>query len=368
MGFDQGIFPKKVVEDIFQLKDQEIGDPAKIREGYALFQVLGRRKVDAATSDRNKQLVRQQILLERKRERWDQFIEQVRQKSSVIINENLFKELEKAMIQQRGDEAVERMKDLEVARIKDRVIRLREIIPNQLDSPFNGTKPWANDATLLRNILDRQIKILLVSDYARQLHYDQLPEVKKNIARFKDDLMVRKLIAEKIYKDLTVSREDCRAYYQQHLSEYRFPEQIRIDQIVVQDEKLAASLLHQVKQGADFKELAQKFSSVDALKLKNFFARGESGMGDEFESRVFDLRSEEVSDIIKTSSGFHVVKVLERQEEGGAEFTEVESPIRDRLLQEKKEKALHDYFASLRQESHINVNESLFQEITHDAL
>jgi len=368
MGFDQGIFPKKVVEDIFRLKDQEIGDPAKIREGYALFQVMGRRKVDAATSDRNRQLVKQQILMERKRERWDQFIEQARQKSSVIINEDLFTEIEKAMARQRGDEAIEGMKDLEVARIEGRTIRLREIIPDQMNFPSRGTKPWANDVSLLRKILDRQIKILLVADYARQLNYHQLPEVKKNVARFKDDLMVRKLITEEVYKDLTVSREDCEAYYQEHLSEYRVPEQIRIDQIVVQDEKLAASLLHQLKHGADFKELAQKFSSEDALKLKNFLVRGESGMGDEFANRVFDLRSGEVSDIIRTSSGFHVVKVLERQEEGGAEFSEVESSIRDRLLQARKEKALQDYLASLRQGSRINVNESLFQEIIHDAL
>ncbi|MGA1874250.1 MAG: peptidylprolyl isomerase [bacterium] len=368
MGFDQGIFPKKVVEDIFRLKDREIGDPARIREGYALFQVMGRRKVDAATSDRNRQLVKQQILMERKRERWDQFIEQARQKSSVIINEDLFTELGKAMAQQRGDEAIERMKDLEAGRVEGRIIRLREIIPDQLDFPSRGTKPWANDASLLRKILDRQIKILLVADYARQLNYHQLPEVKKNVARFKDDLMVRKLITEEVYKDLTVSREDCRAYYQQHLSEYRVPEQIRIDQIVVQDEKLAGSLLHQVKQGADFEKLAQKFSSEDALKLKNFFARGESGMGDEFEKQVFGLRPGEVSDIIKTSSGFHVVKVLERQEEGGAEFADVESPIRDRLLQTRKEKALQGYLASLRQGSRIKVNEPLFQKIVHDAL
>jgi parvulin-like peptidyl-prolyl isomerase len=126
--------------------------------------------------------------------------------------------------------------------------------------------------------------------------------------------------------------------------------------------------LHQLKQGADFKELAQKFSSIDALKLKNFFVRGESGMGEEFENQVFDLQPGEMSGIIRTSSGFHVVKVLERQDEGGTEFTEVESPIRDRLLQDRKEKALQDYLASLRRESRIKVNEPLFQEIIHDEL
>ena len=368
MTFDKGIFPKKVVEEIFQLGVGEVGNPAKIREGFALFQVIGKRKVDAATLERVKQYIRQQITLERKRERWDQLLEQLKKDSTVVINEALFKEIELAMARGQGEAVLKRMRGIEIARVKNVPIRLDEIITNNSDFSLGGGRPWEKDVASLRRFLDRRLRVILVSDYARQYNYDKSPEIKKNVSRFKEDLMARQLITEKVYKGLTIKMEECRAYYQEHLSEYLVPEQIRIDEITVQDEALAVDLFQQLKQGTDFTELSRKYSASDAIRLKGFFAKGESGMGAEFEEKVFHLQVREISEVIKTSKGFHIIKLLERRKEGATEFSKVESGIREKLLSAKKEKTLSDYITSLRRKSQIIIHKPLFQEVITNVL
>ncbi|MEW5800802.1 MAG: peptidyl-prolyl cis-trans isomerase [bacterium] len=368
MSFDQGIFPKKVVEEIFALKDGRITGPASIREGYALFQVLGKRKVKGEDLERVRQYIRQQISLERKKERWNQLLQQLYTEFRVVINEDLFKEIEQAISRNQGAQALKRMSGLEIAKVRDHSIRLGEIIPDGQDPSYGGGSPWEKDAQVLRRILDRKVKAVLVSDYARKLHYDQSGEVKKNIARFKDDLMVRRLVAEGIYKDLSVSLEECRQYYQAHLPEYRVPERVKISRITTSDEKTAAEVVLKLQKGIHFNELSKQYPSSDSLTPKGFWARGGSTMGKEFEEQVFHLRTGQVSDPIKTEKGVHIVKLLERQKEGFAQLSEVESHIRETLLSMKKEKALSDHIAGLRKKSKVVINKILFQEVTQNAL
>jgi len=374
MAFDQGIFPKDVVEKIFQLKNGEITGPASIREGYALFQMTGRRKVTAQALERYKQYIRQQIRLERQRERWDELLQQLNRESGVVINEALFKQIEQDIARNQGSLALNRMSGMEIARVKDHTIRVEEIIPNDMDPTLKQSRPWEKDAQMLRRLLDRKVKTILVADYARRLHYDQSGEVKKSIVRFKDDLMVRRLVAEGIYKGLSVSQEECRNYYQAHLLEYRVPERVEISQICVSDEKTAVDIMHQLKEGANFNELSQKYPSSDSLTPKGFWARGGSGMGKEFEEKVFGLRLGEVTGPVKASNKaskgrvFHIVKLLDRQQEGYAPLAEVESRIRENLLSVKKEKALNDHIAALRRKSKVAVDETLFQEVIKNAL
>ncbi|MCL6582893.1 MAG: peptidyl-prolyl cis-trans isomerase [bacterium] len=385
MAFDQGIFPKKVVEEIFGSKKGEIIGPASIREGYALFQVIGTRKVSAEALERTKQYIRQQISLEQKKERWDQLLRHLSEEYQPLINEDLWKQIEQAILDARQAKSrtqstsrnsqtsaaastLARMSGLEIARVRGRSIRLKEIIPNPSDPAFGGERPWEKDPALLRRILDRKIKIALVADYARQLHYDQLPKVKKNIARLKDDLITRRLVAEKIYKGLIVTSEECQKYYQEHLAEYQVPERVRISQIIVPDEKAATEISRQLARGEQFSELLKKYPPPDSLTPKGLWARGGSGMGREFEDRVFSLRLGEVSKPIKTAKGFHLVKLLERQSEGFAKLSEVEPRIREILLSVKKEKALQDHIAALRRKSRVVVNETLFQEVVKNVL
>lgn len=97
-------------------------------------------------------------------------------------------------------------------------------------------------------------------------------------------------------------------------------------------------------------------------------------MGKEFEEKVFGLRLGEVTGPVKASNKaskgrvFHIVKLLDRQQEGYAPLNEVESRIRENLFSAKKEKALNDHIAALRRKSKVAVDETLFQEVKKNAL
>ncbi len=368
MTFDKGIFPKKVVEKLFQMKIGEISEPEKIREGFALFQLLAKRKVSPSTLERNKDYIRQKISLERKKERWGQLFEQLKKDASVIVNEALFKELEASVSMGKTAALLSRVMGLEIARIKGNSILLGELIPKNQNLSFGATKPWEKDISILRRALEQKIKVFLVSEYARQLNYHQAEELKKNTSRFKDDLMVKKLITEKVYKGLKVTFKECQNYYQKHLADYWGPEQIRIDQIILQDEIKISDLFEQLKKGANFKEVSEIHSSPKDSWLKGFFAKGGSGLGTEFENQVFTLLPGQISSPIRTFKGYHLVKLLEKKEASYIDLDEVKANIKEKILSSKKEKALDNYIGALKQKSHLTINNPLLQETIKNEL
>ena len=116
---------------------------------------------------------------------------------------------------------------------------------------------------------------------------------------------------------------DVQRYYNDNIQQYSTPERVRASHILLntggKDEaavrKQAEELLAKIKGGADFAELAKKYSEDPGSKEKggdlDFFPRGQ--MVPEFEASAFALKPGEVSDLIKTQYGFHIIKVVEKQ-------------------------------------------------------
>ena len=112
-------------------------------------------------------------------------------------------------------------------------------------------------------------------------------------------------------------------YYNGNIAQYQTPEQVRASHILLntagKDEaavrKQAEDILQQVKAGADFAELAKKFSEDEGSKVNggdlDYFTRGR--MVPEFETAAFALEPGQVSDIVKSQFGFHIIKVVDKK-------------------------------------------------------
>ena len=129
-------------------------------------------------------------------------------------------------------------------------------------------------------------------------------------------------------------------YYAQHLSDYRVPDRVKVAQILFKTagktppevetiEKTAADVLNQIRAGANFGELAKKYSEDSTAQ-----AGGELGWlvhgqtVPEFDSTAFSLKPGQVSGLVKTVYGIEILKVEDKQVAHLQSFDEVKDSIR----------------------------------------
>ena len=161
------------------------------------------------------------------------------------------------------------------------------------------------------------------------------------------------LLAEeaKIGATVEAGENELRAAYSQNLDRYRSPERVNVrhilvkttdvpqDQIAKQEAK-ANDLLKQIRGGADFAAIARQHSDDPGSKEKGgelgWVTRGQ--MVPPFEQAAFTLKPKEISNIVKTDFGFHIVQVLEKEEAAVKPF----EAVRAELATEYKREAVYN--------------------------
>ena len=144
-----------------------------------------------------------------------------------------------------------------------------------------------------------------------------------------------------------VDEAELKANYGQHVSDYRVPDRVKVSHILFKTEgktpeevatleKTARDVMAKIKSGADFAEMAQK-NSEDSSAAKGgdlgWIVRAQTVK--EFEDAAFSLKPGQVSDLIKTTYGFHIVKVFDKQTAHLQTFEEVKGQIREAVEKQK---------------------------------
>jgi peptidyl-prolyl cis-trans isomerase D len=158
----------------------------------------------------------------------------------------------------------------------------------------------------------------------------------------------------KLEGGIQIGHDELQAYYDQHRDQYRTPEQVKVSHILIKtplpgpdgkvDEKgvsdaqhRAEDLLKQIKGGAKFEDLAKKYSE-DPGSAKEGGSLGFIGKGrtvPEFEKAAFSLPKGQVSDLVKSSYGFHIIRVDDKQDAHMKTLDEVKDQIEPVLKQQK---------------------------------
>lgn len=172
--------------------------------------------------------------------------------------------------------------------------------------------------------------------------------------------------SNKIEAGVQVTPDDLNSYYRDHRDAYRVPEQVKVSHILIKtplpgpdgkvDEKGAAEaqrraedLLKQLKNGAKFEDLAKKYSE-DPGSAKEGGSLGWIGRGQtvpEFEKTAFSLPKGQTSDLVKSSYGFHIIRVDEKQDAHLKSLDEVKSEIEPALKHQKAQQIAQKQAESL---------------------
>ncbi len=154
------------------------------------------------------------------------------------------------------------------------------------------------------------------------------------------------------WEGVKLTPQEVKDYYYSHRESYRFPDEIRARHILIQADprnpeafaqarKEAESILENIKAGSKFAALARKYSqdpgSAEAGGDLGYFKKGE--MAKPFEEVAFSLKKGEVSELVHTPYGYHIIKVEDIKEATTRSLSEVEGLITN-ILRNQKAKEL----------------------------
>ena len=190
------------------------------------------------------------------------------------------------------------------------------------------------------------------------------------------DKWAEALTAEAVLKrelKINITDADAKKFYDDNPSRFEQPEMVRASHILLttrdpatgselSDEKKAAKhkeiegLLKRARAGEDFAKLAKEYSEDPGSKDKGGeykFPRGQ--MVPEFEAAAFSLKTNQISDVVTTSFGYHIIKLSEKMPAQKVDYAKAAPEIKDGLAAQAMQKEFPNYIKGLRKEAAVEI-------------
>ena len=189
--------------------------------------------------------------------------------------------------------------------------------------------------------------------------------------------MVEEATAEAVVErelKVNVTDEDVKKFYDDNPSRFEQPEMVRASHILLgtrdpatgaelaEDKKNAKrkqmeDILKRAKTGEDFGKLAKDYSEDPGSKDKGgellSFPRGQ--MVPEFEAAAFSLNTNQISDIVTTQYGYHIIKLSEKIPAKKMELAKLAPDIKERLKQEAMQKLIPNYMEKMKKDNNVEI-------------
>lgn len=269
-------------------------------------------------------------------------------------------------------------------------------VPHAFAEEFNPVIGKSGDFTLRETDLDRlvanqpaelrkqleekpELKVRLVEELllqmaiarqARKEGFDKKPEIKEQLAYAVNDFLSREYLARVVVSGVKVAEEELTGYFKEHEKDFLVPASVKARHIFIQLDakataeerekarKKADELLQRLKKGEDFAKLAAEASDDPETAKKG----GELGTispgktnSEEFEKAALTLKAGEISGLVETPYGLHIIRADERSEQRTATLAEAREYIAARLRKELEQKTVREFMEKTAQESGMEV-------------
>jgi parvulin-like peptidyl-prolyl isomerase len=282
--------------------------------------------------------------------------------------------------------------DQVVIRVDDRVLTLAEF--NEYFEPIrmSGDKEQANNGVSMREarlgFLLQLVEEMIILRRADELHLNISPQeldeavrdfqkgypdagfehlfLKQAISfeawkeRLKKRLLVEKVIRKELLKEVSVTPQEIKDYYDKHWKEWGHGEEIWARHILLPSKDQATNILKRLQNGDDFATLARLHSVAPEAQNggdMGYVVRGQLPRG--LEKPLFDLEQGAVSPVVKTPYGFHIFEVIEKRETGKPKIEEFIERIKQGIKKQRLGTAYGPWLARLRSRYRIEINEEV---------
>ncbi|HLR35942.1 MAG TPA: peptidylprolyl isomerase [Tissierellales bacterium] len=170
-----------------------------------------------------------------------------------------------------------------------------------------------------------------------------------SIDEFKEELeyvSIHQKHAEDFMENVEIPDEEAKKYFEENKDEFI---SVRASHILLETEEKGKEILKKLDEGEDFKTLATEESTDESSAQNggdlNYFKKGK--MVKEFEDVAFKLKPGEVSDLVKSQHGYHIIKVEDRMEEY--------NDLKDEVLQVLKDARYEEYIEGLKEKAKVEI-------------
>jgi len=182
------------------------------------------------------------------------------------------------------------------------------------------------------------------------------------------DIVISSYIEAKIVPTITVSDEEIKKFYDDNKAGLAEEPQVKASHILIgvdaaatpevkaQAKEKAEAILKELKGGKDFAAAAKADSTCPSKEQGGdlgFFGKGQ--MVPAFEEAAFALNPGEISGVVETQFGYHIIKLTEKKEATPPAFDDLKEKIAVFLKGQKTQKAVFDYVTKLRQETKVDI-------------
>ena len=209
-----------------------------------------------------------------------------------------------------------------------------------------------------KEMIDTLVMRELILQQAAKDGVDKSKDVEEKLAELKKRIIVDTYLKKKVESESKVSDDELKKFYEQNQDKFKSGEQIRASHILVKNEQEAQAILDQLKKGANFEELA-KSKSVDSSAAKGgdlgWFGKG--NMVPAFEKAAFSLKEGQLSGIVKSDFGFHIIKLTGIRAAGTRPFDEVKEQIKAAIMPQKQQQVFMKLKEDLKKGAKIELTD-----------
>ncbi len=219
------------------------------------------------------------------------------------------------------------------------------ILRSEMQATMRGLPPQAQGMpmeTLYPMLLERVIDLRLIGQAARGAKLEDDPAIKKKIAEAADRVLQEALLTKAV--ESRVTEATLREKYKTYAATIPGQEEVNARHILLKTEAEAKAVVAELKKGGDFAEIAKK-RSIDPGAASGgdlgYFTREQ--MVPEFSEAAFKLKKGEITEApVKSSFGWHVIRVEDTRTSGPPPFDEVKAELQDELSREVIQDLLKD--------------------------
>lgn len=173
-------------------------------------------------------------------------------------------------------------------------------------------------------------------------------DAKKSIKTY---LLTKKLIEP----TLDITDSELKSYFKENKDSYNETAQVKASHILLNDKKTANTVLAKLNDGGDWDKLAKKYSqdSSNASDGGNLGYFAKSDMDEDFADAAFSLKVGETSKIVKSSYGYHIIKVTGKKATKKAEYADVKDQVREAVVEQKINDNYSSWLSSLYEDYKI---------------
>ncbi len=220
-------------------------------------------------------------------------------------------------------------------------------------------RPRFDDPDSLKKVIFR-LELRNIMEYeAAQRNVEQESEYQRRMLDYREGLMADRFVRTILGRNIDVSEDEIREYYNMHLEEFLSPRELHLQEIEVDSSQQALRILDQLESGADFGTLAARYTIRSGFREKNGdLGFVQPGRFPALYQAARGLIKGNVSDTIRNEDGkYSVVKLLETKESVAAPVDKVVGQIRQKIIEMKRAGATSDWLKEQRSKIGITVYE-----------